>query len=233
MSGQVVHGPPVHAIVSALPDARVIVLQRRPLSRLVRVVSRSVSSGVAAHAHVPVVSVPEGWTPARGVAEPVVTVGVGDPDRSGPILAVAVAAARSRGAALRVLHTWWYPGVYDDIIAGRAEDEWSDRARMEMQAALDAVGTDGVKVVIEARHAFPAAALVEASRSSELVVVGRHDALHALRIPPRTGLAGGAARGGLSRAAGRPAAARRGQRLKTLTFQPKRLPWSNGTPWQE
>ena len=107
---------------------------------------------------------------------PVVTVGVGDPDRSGPILAAAVAAARSRGADLHVLHTWWYPGVYDDIIAGRAEDEWSDRARMEMQAALDTVGTDGVKVVIEARHAFPAAALVEASRTSELVVVGRHDA---------------------------------------------------------
>ena len=43
VTGQVVHGSPVHAIVGAVPDARVIVLQRRPLSRLRRVVSRSVS----------------------------------------------------------------------------------------------------------------------------------------------------------------------------------------------
>jgi len=177
VTGQVAHGAPVHAIVAAVPDARVIVLQRRALSRLMRVVTRSVSSGVAARAHVPVVSVPAGWSPAGDVAEPVVTVGVHDPDRSGPILAAAVAAARSRGAALRVLHTWWYPGAYDDIVMREAEHEWADRARLEVQSALDVVGADDLKVVIEARHAFPADALVEASRDSELVVVGRHDPL--------------------------------------------------------
>jgi nucleotide-binding universal stress UspA family protein len=178
VTGQVFHGAPVPALVSAVPDARLIVLQRRSMSRIMRIFTRSVSSGVAARAHVPVTSVPDGWSPADPATEQVVTVGVDDPERSGPILAAAVASARSRGAELRVLHTWWYPGVYDDIITRRTEDdEWAERARLELQAALDKIGTDGVKVTIDARHAFPADALVEASHHSELLVVGRHDPL--------------------------------------------------------
>lgn len=176
VTGQLAHGAPVPAIVAAVPDARVIVLQRRVLSRIARVVTRSVSNGVAARAHVPVVSVRAGWSPLEGGVERVVTVGVEDPQRGVPILEAAVAAARSRGAALHVLHTWSYPTAYDDVMR-EADHEWADRARLEVQAALDVVGTDGIKVVIEARHGLAADALVEASRTSELVVVGRHDPL--------------------------------------------------------
>lgn len=178
VTGQVLHGALVPALVSAVPDARLIVLQRRSLSRIMRLLTRSVSSGVAARAHVPVTSVPDGWSPSDPSAAQVVTVGVDDPERSGPVLAAAVAAARSRGAELHVLHAWWYPGVYDDIITRRTEDdEWAERVGVELRAALDKVGTDGVKVTIDARHAYPADALVEASHHSELLVVGRHDAL--------------------------------------------------------
>lgn len=176
VTGQLAHGAPVPAIIAAVPDARLIVLQRRVLSRIVRVVTRSMTNGVAARAHVPVVSVRAGWSPVDGDEGRVVTVGVEEPERSIPILEAAVAAARSRGAALHVLHTWSYPTAYDDVLL-QEDHEWADQARLQVRAALDLVGTDGIKVVIEARHARAADALVEASRASDLVVVGRHDPL--------------------------------------------------------
>ena len=180
VTGEVVHGASVPGIVSAAAaaDARMIVLQRRVLSRIMRVVTRSVSSGVAARSKVAVVSVPSSWTGAVERAEGPVTVGVDDPHRARPVLAAALEAARSRGAVLRVLHTWWYPGVYDDIVTRRTEDdEFAERARSEIQAVLDGLDTTGVEVRIDARHAWPADALVAASHDSALLVVGRHDPL--------------------------------------------------------
>ncbi len=163
-------------------DARTVVLQRRSLSRLHRVVNRSVSSGVAAHAPVPVVAVPESWSPVGSTGDvPTVTVGVDVPDRSEHLLRVAARAAASRGARLRVLHTWTFPGAYDDLIMSITEEgaRWAKRARTEIQAVLDEIEDDlaGADVEIVTRHAFATDALIEAGHSSELLVVGRHDVL--------------------------------------------------------
>lgn len=77
VTSELVHGPVVPSVVDAARDARMIVLQHRDLSRFARVVTRSVSSGVAAHAQVPVVSVPAGWTERESVdGAALVTVGV-------------------------------------------------------------------------------------------------------------------------------------------------------------
>jgi nucleotide-binding universal stress UspA family protein len=174
-------GSIVPAIVDMGKDARMIVLERRDLSTMMRVVTRSVSSGVAARARVPVVSVPTHWSPgtARGDFS-TVTVGVDIPERSVQVLRAAAAEAKSRGAVLRVLHTWSFPSAYDDIILTRTESqEWAERAAAEIQAVIDALGDDvaGVPVQIEARHAYPADSLIEASRETELLVIGRHDPL--------------------------------------------------------
>lgn len=180
LTHELVRGPVVSSILEATADARVVVLQRRDLTRMMRAVTRSVSSGVAAHAHVPVVSVPTGWTETNHYGEQVVTVGVDIPERCAAVLAVAAAEARSRGARLHVLHTWWFPSVYDDIIMSRVEnDAWADRAREEIQGVLDGLGdvVEGIRVEIEARHAHPADALIDAGRDSVLLVVGRHDPL--------------------------------------------------------
>jgi len=156
-----------------------IVLEHRDLSRMRRVVTRSVSSGVAAHARVPVITVPSHWNPSQTPGEvPVVTVGVDIPDRSEQLLRVAAAAAEQRGAILRVLHTWSFPVAYDDVIATRTEDDqWATRATAEIRQALARIGHDSadVPVQIEARHAHAADALIEASRTSDLLVIGRHD----------------------------------------------------------
>lgn len=180
LTHELVRGPVVSSILEATADARVVVLQRRDLTRMMRAVTRSVSSGVAAHAHVPVVSVPTGWTETNHAGDQVVTVGVDIPERCAAVLAVAAAEARSRGARLHVLHTWWFPSVYDDIIMSRVEnDAWADRAREEIQGVLDGLGdvVEGIRVEIEARHAHPADALIDAGRDSVLLVVGRHDPL--------------------------------------------------------
>lgn len=171
-------GGVVPSIVEATKDdVRMVVMQHRALSRLRRVVTRSVTSGVAAHARVPVVSVPSTWSP-ESRATRTVTVGVDIPDRSTEVLRAAAHAAATRGAVLRVLHTWSFPSAYDDIILTRTESkEWADRATAEIRTVLDSLGADlaGVPVQIDARHAQAAEALVEASTNSDLLVIGRHD----------------------------------------------------------
>jgi nucleotide-binding universal stress UspA family protein len=172
-------GRVVPALVDLAQDARMIVLEHRDLSRMQRVVTRSVASGVAAHARVPVVSVPADWNPFTGTEERI-TVGVDVPDQSGHVLRAALDVAKRRGATLHVLHTWSFPVAYDDALISPQEDrQWADRARAEVEQVLAGLGdaATGVKVDVEARHARPADALIEASRTSTLLVVGRHDSV--------------------------------------------------------
>jgi nucleotide-binding universal stress UspA family protein len=178
ITADLVLGRVVPSLVDAARDARMIVLEHRDRPRLQRVVTRSVASGVAARARVPVVSVPSGWS-AGTPTEPhgVVTVGVDDPDRSEQVLRTACEATKRRGANLRIVHTWSFPSAYDDIVMTREENaEWTARAKREIQSVLDGLGeTAEVPVDIEVGHARPADALVHASQSSDLLVVGRHD----------------------------------------------------------
>lgn len=172
-------GSLVPSLVKAGARARVIVLQRRPLSRVVRMVTRSVSSGVAAHAEVPVVSVPARWAPTGSSEdEQTVTVGVDVAEGSEEVLRVALDAARRRGARLRVLHAWSLPSAYSDIIMSRTEAaEWEERAAREIRSVLARLGDEsaGSSIDIDVRSASPSDALVEAGRTSELLVIGRHD----------------------------------------------------------
>jgi nucleotide-binding universal stress UspA family protein len=58
LTSELVLGGIVPALVAAARDARMVVLQRREPSRIRRVVTRSVVSGVAAYTPAPLVSVP-------------------------------------------------------------------------------------------------------------------------------------------------------------------------------
>jgi nucleotide-binding universal stress UspA family protein len=58
-------------------------------------------------------------------------------------------------------------------------DGWAPWAPAEIRAAVDGLGerlTD-LAVRIETKHMNPAEALIHAGQSSDLVVIGRHDAL--------------------------------------------------------
>lgn len=176
---EVLHkGAPVPVLVRAAKEARLVVLEHRHLSRLARLVNRTIAGGVAAHTRVPVVAVPTGWTPSG--APPVVVVGVDVPERSVAVLAAASTAARVRGATLRVVHAWSLPDPYDSLrISPEESQRWTDRSRAEICAALDALGD--VEVAIEAdvrvRRGGAVESLVEAAADADLLVVGRHDPL--------------------------------------------------------
>ena len=91
-------GGVVPTLVDMAKDARMIVLERRDLSSMMRVVTRSVSSGVAARARVPVVSVPTHWSSASTHGDfPTVTVGIDVPERAEPVLRAAARRGQEPG----------------------------------------------------------------------------------------------------------------------------------------
>jgi nucleotide-binding universal stress UspA family protein len=172
-----VRGTPIGALVEVGRTARMVVLEHRHLTRLSRIVNRTVAGGVAAHLRVPVVAVPSGWRPDG--QQQVVVAGVDVPERSDEVLRAALAEAHGRGARLRLVHSWQLPQAYEGMFASEDVRRWSDGARAEVCAALDRVGdlsaaTDA-EVVVELGRA--AEVLVQASADAELLVIGRHDPL--------------------------------------------------------
>ena len=179
LTGELVLGGVVPALVRAGRDARLIVLQHRSLTGMRRVVTRSLTSGVAAHAPVPVVSVPELWSAGRDRdTSPIVTVGLDGAPRAEEVLRAAADAARARGATLHVLHALTFANAHRDLVMTRLDDEpWTSRAPAEIQAVLERLGdavTD-VPVRFVIRRMRPADALIHASQGCHLVVIGRPD----------------------------------------------------------
>ena len=172
------HGTPVEVLTEAAGNARTVVLEHRHLSKVARVVNRTVAGGVAAHVRVPVVAVPSGWT--RSVGTPVVVAGVDVPERSDEVLAAAVAESRARSATLTVVHSWAMPVHFDGVPPEPAEHaRWTDRSKAEVRAALDRLGDESVaidaEVVVHPGRAVEA--ILEAAEGADLLVIGRHDPL--------------------------------------------------------
>jgi nucleotide-binding universal stress UspA family protein len=172
------HGTPVQVLTYVGRNARMVVLEHRHLSRLTRVVNRTVAGGVAARLRVPVVAVPSGWT--RSAGTPVVVAGVDVPERSEEVLAVAVAESRARGAALSIVHSWGLPIHFAAVPPEPGErTSWSDRSKAEVRAALDRLGDESVaidaEVVVHPGRAVEA--ILDAAHGADLLVIGRHDPL--------------------------------------------------------
>lgn len=171
-------GTPVHVLVEAGRSARMVVLEHRHLSRLSRIVNRTVAGGVAARLPVPVVAVPSGWTPTDGPR--VVVAGVDVPERSDEVLRTAVAEAHARGASLKVVHAWSWPAYDPDATSYDDEHKrWADRSRAEVRAALDRLGDESVAMEadVEVHPGRVIEAVLAASEGADLLVIGRHDPL--------------------------------------------------------
>lgn len=168
------HGTRVASLVADARGARLLVVgaDRRPL--LGRLLTGNTSTGVAATAATPVVSVPEGWS---GAGHGVVLAAVKRPAQAIDLLGEAFSVAQARGSRLQVLHAWRLPSEYDDGVAGRpAVDGWDARARRELEVAVAEWRASYPDVVVELRvvHDQPAHALVAASQEvDELVLVRR------------------------------------------------------------
>jgi len=175
---ELVLGAPVPTLVQIGRTARMVVLEHRHLSRLARVVNRTVAGGVAAHLRVPVVAVPSGWTHPAGSG--IVVAGVDVPERSEEVLSAAVSEARARSASLRIVHSWALPVHHEGMVMEVDEHRrWTERSKDEVHAALAALGGEGAttdaEVVVHPGRAIEA--ILDASRDAELLVIGRHDPL--------------------------------------------------------
>ncbi len=159
VSSELFHGELLDGLVELGRDARLVVLQRHvPGAR--RTDPPATSTKLASRASVPVVCVPGDWDDVR---HGVVTLGVDDTGSCGPLLREALSAARARDATLRVLH------VAPASSAGGREREISS-------ALAEAVeGRNDVAVSITVVESDdPAAELVAAMSTSDLLVIGRH-----------------------------------------------------------
>jgi nucleotide-binding universal stress UspA family protein len=123
-----------------------------------------------------VVAVPPYWSVPDHPAG-VVTVGVDEVGSAAQLLLAAFEEAQARAATLRVVHTWRYSEAFDDVVFdGHRKDAHSAELAARLREDLDPLAAKfaGVPVDLAVRHGRPADAIVEESRRSDLVVVGRH-----------------------------------------------------------
>lgn len=174
VSTSVKGGGRVGTLVEAGEHASMIVLGHRSRSLAGRVLASSTTTGVAARAHCPVVSVPESW--AEGGEHGRIVVGVDESDAAHDALDLALHEARRRKATLRVLHAWKLPTAYDDIgYSGTVVDDWMVQARDELDKALAPFRETypDVEMEVDLRHEFAGPALLGATEDADLIVVGR------------------------------------------------------------
>lgn len=178
VSTEIVHGTVVASLVECSEHASLVVLQHQEMGqRRHHIGTLSITNGVAARAHAPVVAVPDGWLPEEGRAE-VISVGVETLPASAPLVRAALGRAAETGARVRLVHAWWFSDTYDDLVfAGQAGVERSGQIRREVAEDLAVLLGEhpDVPTQLVVEHAHPADALVLESREATLVVVGRHD----------------------------------------------------------
>ena len=190
-------GTVVNDLIRHTEGASLLVLQHRDLSRVHRILTGSIAHSVAGRAHVPVVSVPEGWTPRVG-PDYVVTACVQDPAEAPALLRAAFEEARARSAALVVLHAWWLASGFDVVAVDTAyRDQYAADKHEEMNPILAPLraGFPDVKVAVTVQHAPPIEAVLDGAEKSDLLVLGRRHHL----LPIRSHL-GSVARAAISHA---------------------------------
>lgn len=176
LEATLVRGGVVPTLVERSRSAQLVVLEHRHTGRWQRISEGSVTSGVAARAHSPVVSVPAGWHPAH--RDLPVTVGVEDAKRAQAEVWTALAMAAATDVPLRLLRVAYLSEAHQEIL--RREVNKDDlllvaREELERDADLPESVREQVPCTFEVRWGKPAEVLVEATSASSLVVVARRD----------------------------------------------------------
>ncbi|MGW5686150.1 universal stress protein [Nonomuraea sp. NPDC003754] len=165
---------PGHVVETLLGEAAAaesIVLGSRGLGGFGALLLGSVGLAVAGHADVPVVIVREPERPEHGE----VVVGIDGSEHSEAALDYALEQTLARGVRLHTVHAWQMPVTapyatgYGDI-ADRVAEDTADLVRKRVARWRDEHGHIEVKESFLCEH--PVAALVDASRTAALVVVG-------------------------------------------------------------
>lgn len=135
--------------------------------------------GFAAGAHCAVGLVPAGGVVEARVSEVVVGIDGHHPD--GEALGLAFDAAQRREARLRAVSAWRLPAPFDDGVLTPVEEDRAEWEDAEVQLLADALRGwrekyPAVGMLPDVRLFGPADALVRASGSADMLVVGRGEA---------------------------------------------------------
>lgn len=176
---------PAWALLELAAEADLLVVGSRGAGPFTAALVGSVSHTLVAHAPVPVVVVRPGKdATAPGNGE--VVLGVAPEEPYGPV-EFAFAEAQRRGTGVRALRTWLYPQTLPGSIVVPPDEAAAQTARetAEVEELLGRArkAFPDVPVRIETRLAVPEEALVEASESAGLVVVGARRHRHRLALP--------------------------------------------------
>ncbi|MCX4755746.1 universal stress protein [Kitasatospora purpeofusca] len=170
---------PVEALEAAGRSATLLVLGSRGLGIVRGFLVGSVSHQLLRRAACPVVLVRADTPPSPGGAAGDIVVGVDLNHPCDDLLAFAFEVAGLRAAPLRIVHGW-EPPVGSEYLSPTAADGTARDLSAVDRDRLDALLADwrsrcpDVDAAARLVKASPAAALVDASETADLVVVGRH-----------------------------------------------------------
>jgi nucleotide-binding universal stress UspA family protein len=167
------HGSRREVLLKQAEKACELVLGRRH-STLARVATGSTTSAMATHAPCRVVCVPTAWDPA--VSHRRVVAGVDGSPASAAVLSAAFEAASQRNATLTLICAWRPEGPYSTLIDGPAQAaEWVRHAQRQLTDLSSGARADHpeVQVTTAAEYELTATALTDATRSADLMVIGR------------------------------------------------------------
>jgi nucleotide-binding universal stress UspA family protein len=182
-------GNPVEALLGAAvtSDAALLVVGRRSLSPTQRVFTRGTSRAVAGRSRVPVVVVPEPWIQPTMSSDPIV-VGVGSPElstenlrdrtRDDAALGFAFERATLMHVALIVVSAWDMPPIYTWSPADVTDWRRHNEASLDERLASRCRRYPDLEVVARSLPEPAHLALLDASKQSQLTVVGRHPSAH-------------------------------------------------------
>ncbi len=175
VSTELGHGLVVPTIVQESAHACLVLLQHRGMGPEGETRTFSVTNGIAARSHAPVVVVPDQWRPPPVGTVPVVSVGVGDPRSAPLIVEAAIEAADRADARVRVVHAWGERGGPDPATHLDAADQESRRRHDEIaQAFADVLSSrPEVPVDVVVVQAPTVETLLDQAVTSTLLVVGR------------------------------------------------------------
>lgn len=173
-------GPVGRTIAERSKQAVLTVAERRPAG-LERLLTHSVSTSVAAHAHGPALIVPAGWE-AIGTEWLPVTVAVDVPLEAAELVEPALDWARRNQRPLVVLHVDWVDEPYEDLLVHCPREERLTWAASELDTGLskltDAAAADGVEITRDVHWRRPVDAITHASSRSSVVVLHRRGTDH-------------------------------------------------------
>lgn len=158
--------------------AELLVVATRGLGGFTGLRLGSVALGVAAGAPCAVALVP---ADAEGADVPEVVVGIDAHHPDPGALDLAFDAARRREVRLRAVSAWRFPSPYDEQAVMPVEEDRADWEDQELQVLEDVLRDwrekyPSVGVLPDLRLFGPADALVRASGSADLLVIGRGEA---------------------------------------------------------